>query len=309
MKKWLWVTAAVIIAAFASVYIFIPGQLNVAQTIPINCTVSGAYRVLSTEDKWQHWWPGLQSNSNTFHYNNGSFSITQKLRNSLEIYIQQREIITTSALHLFPAAGDSAILNWSCNISTGSNPFKRIQRYRQAVALKNNMDSVLSHFKTYAEKKENIYGITFRETIFRDSFMVSMKSFYSDYPAVAAVYSTINALRQYSTSHQAKQTGKPLMNITPLNPFGYQLMTALPVDRQLPENGQFFNQRIPLNRFWVTRVQGGTAAVNHAILQFQLYVQDYQRTVMALPFQQLITDRSAEPDTSRWVTDIYFPLF
>jgi hypothetical protein len=43
--------------------------------------------------------------------------------------------------------------------------------------------------------------------------------------------------------------------------------------------------------------------------QIQLYIQDYHRTLMALPFQQLITDRSAEPDTTRWITDIYVPLF
>lgn len=309
MKKWLWATVAVIIAAFAGVYIFIPGRLNIIQITPINCTVNGAFRVLSSNDKWQYWWPGSPSKSNTFSYNNTSFAITQQLRNTLEIGIQQNDQILSSALHVFPAGGDSASISWSCSISTGSNPFKRIQHYRQAMALKNSMDSVLSHFKTFAEKKENIYGITFRETVFRDSFLVSIKLFPVKYPEVATVYSAINAIKKYSATHQAKPTGNPLMNLTPLSPTGYQLMTALPVDRQVPESGQFFNQRIPLNRFWVTRVHGGNASVDEAIHQFQLYVQDYKRTVMALPFQQLITDRSSEPDSNRWVTDVYFPLF
>jgi hypothetical protein len=99
------------------------------------------------------------------------------------------------------------------------------------------------------------------------------------------------------------------MNITTLNPFGYQLMVALPINKEIPVSGRFFNTRIPLNRFWVTRVHGGDATVKEALHQFQLYVQDYHRTLMALPFQQLITDRSAEPDTTRWITDIYVPLF
>jgi hypothetical protein len=309
MKKWLWVIVAVIIAAFASVYIFIPAQLNIVQITPINCTVNGAYRVLTTDAKWQRWWPGVQSNSNTFHYNNGSFSITQKLRNTLEIYIQQNELLTISTLHLFPIAGDSINLKWECTTSTGFNPIKRIQHYRQAMALKDNMDSLLNHFKTYVEKKDNIYDITFRELTFKDSYLISIKSFQKDYPSVATIYSQFNALKQYSMAHHARQTGKPLMNLTPLSPTGYQLMTALPVDRELPASKQFFNQRIPLNRFWLIRTNGGNASVDYAIHQFQLYVQDYQRSVMALPFQQLITDRSAETDTSRWVTDIYFPLF
>jgi len=309
MKKWLLVTAIVIIAALASVYIFIPAQLKIVEVTPINCTVTGAYRVLAAIPKWPAWWPGVQANSNTFLFNSSSFSITKQLRNTLEISIQHHELNTISTLHLFPVAGDSINLNWSCNITTGNNPLKRIQHYRQALALKNNMDSALSRFKSFAEKKENIYGIAFRETVFRDSFLISMKSKQEQYPSVATVYSMLNGLKKYSATHKAKQTGSPLMNLTPLSPSGYQLMTAIPLDRQIPASGQFFNQRIPLNRFWVVRVHGGTARVDEAIHQFQLYVQDYQRTVMALPFQQLITDRSAEPDTSRWVTDIYFPLF
>jgi hypothetical protein len=309
MKKWLLVTVIVIIAAFASVYIFIPGKLNIVQIMPINCTVNGAYRVLTTSGKWQAWWPGAQSNSNTFHYNNASYAITEQLRNTLAISIQQNDQMLGSVLHVFPAAGDSTTINWSCSFSTGINPFKRIQHYRQAVALKQSMGSVLGHLKAFAEKKENIYGISFRETIFRDSFLISIRSFQKDYPDVATVYAALNTLKKYSSTHHARQTGSPLMNLTQLNPTGYQLMTALPVDKQVPESGQFFNQRIPLNRFLVTRVQGGNASVDHAIHQFQLYIQDYQRTVMALPFQKLITDRSTEPDTSRWVTDIYFPLF
>jgi hypothetical protein len=296
MKKWLWVTVAVIVAAFASVYIFIPAQLNIAQITTINCTANGAYRVLSNADKWQTWWPGVQNDSNTIHYKHGSFSITNKLRNTLEILIQQNDLMPTSVLHVFPATGDSSTLNWQCRISTGNNPFKRIQHYLQAVIIKSSIDSALSRFKTFAEKKENIYGISFRESIFKDSFVISSKLFLKDYPTVTTVYTALNALKKYSNAQQAKQTG-------------YPLMTALPVNRQLPASGPFFNQRIPLNRFLVTRVRGGNAAVDNAIYQFQLYIQDYQRTVMALPFQQLVTDRSVEPDTSRWVTDIYFPLF
>lgn len=309
MKKWLLIIPAIVTAAFASVYVIIPNQLNIVQITPVNCTPNGAYRVLTNTNKWQHWWPGPQSNSNTFHYNSGSFSVTQELRNTLDILIQQHHLMPISTLHVFPAGGDSCSINWQCSIATGKNPLLRIEHYQEAVALKKDMDSVLRHFKTYVEKKENVYDISFKETAFRDSFLISMKSVQKEYPTIATVYSSINALKKYSATHQATQTGSPLINLTPVSPVGYQLMTALPVNRQVKESGPFFNQRIPLNRFLVTRVQGGNASVDNALHQFQLYIQDYQRTVMALPFQQLITDRSAEPDTSKWITDIYYPLF
>lgn len=309
MKKWLLVTAFIFTAAFVSIYIFIPARLEVVQITSIACTISGAYRTISSPEKWTLWWPGARSQGDTLQYKSNSFAITKTLMNTLEIRIQHNEQPLNSTLHLLPLTGDSTNITWQCSILSGINPLKRIQHYRKAIALKNNMAAILSHFKSFAEKKENIYGISFREAIFRDSFLISTKTIMATYPSVTTIYSLINALQKYSAAQQAKQTGHPILNITPLNPFGFQVMTAIPIDRSIRASGQFFNQRIPLNRFLVTRVQGGDGAVNHALQQFQLYIQDYRRIVMALPFQQLITDRIAEPDTTRWVTDIYMPLF
>ena len=229
--------------------------------------------------------------------------------NTFEIRIHQNDQPINSTIHLIPLSGDSTNIEWRCTFSTSTNPIRRIQNYRQAVALKKDMAAILSHFKSFAEKKENIYGISFHEVVFRDSLLISTKSITVSYPTVADIYSLLSALKKYSAAHQAQQTGNPYLNITPLNPFGFQVMTAIPVDRSIPTNNKFFHQRIPLNRFQVTRVHGGISTVNLALQQFQLYIQDYRRTLMALPFQQLITDRVAEPDTARWITDIYIPLF
>jgi hypothetical protein len=309
MKKWLLVPAFIIVAAFASIYLFIPARLDIVQSTSINCTIPGAYRNMATEEKWKNWWPGSSWHSNSFQFQNGSYVITKKLVNTLEIDIHHNKLSINSTLILLPAGGDSTTIQWTCSYPTALNPITRIQHYRQAINLKSNMAAVLSHFKSFAEKKENIYGISIQETVYKDSFLISTKKYQATYPSVGDIYSLIGDLKKYSTAQQAKQTGIPIMNITPLNPFGYQLMVAFPLNRPIPASGRFFNTRIPLNRFWVTRVHGGDATVKEALQQFQLYVQDYHRTLMALPFQQLITDRSAEPDTTRWVTDIYVPLF
>jgi hypothetical protein len=43
--------------------------------------------------------------------------------------------------------------------------------------------------------------------------------------------------------------------------------------------------------------------------QMKNYISDYQRTVMAIPFQSLVTDRRKEADTTKWLTKLYFPIF
>ncbi|OQP49315.1 hypothetical protein A4H97_28660 [Niastella yeongjuensis] len=309
MKKWLLVPAFIIVAAFAGIYLFIPARLDIVQVTPINCTVPGAYRNMATADKWKNWWPGSSWSSNSFLFQDGRYAITKKLLNTLEIGILHNKSSIKSTLYLVPAGGDSTTLQWTCTYPTSLNPVTRIQHYRQAINLKSNMAALLNHFKSFAEKIENIYGITIQETVFKDSFLISTKKYLAGYPSVEEIYSLIGDLKKYSAAQEAKQTGIAILNITPLSPFGYQLMVALPINKPIAANGRFFNQRIPLNHFWVTRVHGGDATVKEALYQFQLYIQDHHRTLMALPFQQLITDRSIEPDTTRWITDVYVPLF
>jgi hypothetical protein len=309
MKKWLLALAFTIAAAFASIYLFIPARLDIVQVTSVNCTVPGAYRNMATVEKWKNWWPGSLWSSNSFQFQDGSYVIKKMLLNTLEINIHHNKLTINSTLHLLPAGRDSTTLQWTCSYPTSLNPVTRIQLYRRAIALKNNMAAVLNHFKSFAGKKENIYGIAIKETVFTDSFLISTKKYFASYPSVQEIYSLISDLKKYSTAQEAQLTGIPIMNTTPLNPFGYQLLVALPINRSITANERFFNQRIPLNRFWATRVHGGDATVKEALFQFQLYIQDYHRTLMALPFQQLVTDRSTEPDTTRWITDIYVPLF
>jgi hypothetical protein len=58
----------------------------------------------------------------------------------------------------------------------------------------------------------------------------------------------------------------------------------------------------------ITEVKGGPASIKKAFNEMETYITDYRRTAPAIPFQSLITDRSKEPDTSKWVTKIYYPV-
>jgi len=35
---------------------------------------------------------------------------------------------------------------------------------------------------------------------------------------------------------------------------------------------------------------------------------DYQRAIIAIPFQMLITDRTKETDSTKWITRLYYPV-
>jgi hypothetical protein len=287
MRKW-WLVPIVLLLALGSIYWFIPSQLKIVQITPVHSPSPAVYRALAGRDSLaQH------------------VRIVKKLLNSFEVQMGH----IPGAITVLPLANDSCALQWTCQINAGSSPITRIKRYNQAVATKNNMAAILAHFKTWAEQINNLYGITLSERTFGDTTLIATKTNLPQFPGVKDIYSLLHDLKQYSAGFQAQATGFPLMNVTAQADGGYQLMTALPVDKPLPEKGIFFRRKIPLNKFLFVEVQGGDSSVQRSLRQLQLYITDHRKTVMALPFQVLVTDRSQVTDTSQWITHLYVPVF
>jgi hypothetical protein len=171
------------------------------------------------------------------------------------------------------------------------------------------MAGILHHLQSFAEDKKNVYGFDIKQVSTKDTFLVTTKAVFSSYPSTANTYQLINKLKDYIDQQDAKQTGYPIINITQLDTNRFQVMTAVPVNKQLTNNGPIFFTRMVPGQFLAIDVKGGPSQVQEAVNQLHLYFSDYQRTSMAIPFQALITDRVAQPDTLQWNTRIYQPVY
>ncbi len=316
MKKIIIVLVLLLAAAWGGIYFFIPATLTVSNIATLPCSKDGASRTLQQKETWKRLWPGNTrltlgaglTPDYSFIYQNDTFRITRVLQNALSIAVSGAQPTIQTTLLTIPVTPDSLLLQWSYTTATGTNPVARIQQYRQAVETKKTIALVLNRVKEFLSKNENIYGITISQTSTADTFLVSTDKIINAYPSTNEIYSLVNKLQAYAASSNAAQTGNPMMNITQLTAQQYKLMVAIPTDKLLRENGDITYKRMVPGRFLTTTVTGGTGAVNNAYNQLQQYFQDYQRTSMAIPFQYLITDRTKERDTSRWITKLYFPV-
>ncbi len=69
----------------------------------------------------------------------------------------------------------------------------------------------------------------------------------------------------------------------------------------------YFRRMVP-GYFIVSEVKGGPFTIGEAVKQLDFYISDYKKTVMAKPFQTLVTNRLTETDTSKWITKISIPV-
>jgi hypothetical protein len=58
----------------------------------------------------------------------------------------------------------------------------------------------------------------------------------------------------------------------------------------------------------VAEVKGGTATVEEGFRQLEFYIDEHELSSPGRPFQSLITDRSIEKDSTKWVTKLYYPV-
>ena len=309
------VVISLCILFLAGIYIFIPGKLEIAKIDYAFCNINGASRTIHDSHGWGKWWPGMDSlrrhnktDSVWYYYNGYSYHLDEKMYDAIKIQIKNKETNIESAIHILKLNFDSVAIEWKCSLSAGNNPITRILKYRQAEKIRNNMTQILSALVSFMENKKNIYGFNFHVIISKDSTMVATKIITPNYPTTSEIYNLIGNLKKYIKSEGAKENNLPMLNIRKIENSEFKTMVAIPTNKELKGNGNIFFSRFVPWKVLTAEVHGGNSTVEKALRQMKIYMGDYRLSAMAIPFQSLVTDRSQEPDTLKWVTNIYVPV-
>ena len=315
MKKLVLLLVALLALAIGAVYYLIPATLVVSEFVKTNCVSDAAFRNMAVEQNWGKWWPGTtnlndsNASTKTFTLSNHTYSLTRKVLNNFEVTIETGSGVLPSEMNLLSIPHDSTMIRWHFSIAAGNNFFNRIAAYRRAVALKEEMATVLAHLQTYLSQFKNVYGFSYAEGSTKDTLLLSTKSFSTVYPSTDFVYALIGKLKKFSEAQGLFVTGIPMLNISAADPSGYKVMVALPVNREVTGKDSVSMIRMVPGKFIITEVTGGPKTIQYIHRQMGFYFQDYRRVTMAIPFDYLVTDRQKETDTSKWITRIYAPVY
>jgi hypothetical protein len=315
MKKWLTGSCILIILLIAAVYIFIPSDLTVSKVALVQCNVNSANKFIGDERQWGNWWPGAQGQpaieNPVYEYGGMQYRMPGMYQHLMEVQILTPDSTIHSHIAVigFGDNRDSTALQWEFHLDAGWNPIGRLRQYRDARKLKANLAEILSAIRAFLDDKEKVYGIRIREVSTTDSFLIAIRSNYPSRPGTVDMSALIDKLKSIITAGGAMETGNPMVNITPAAPGRFEAMVAIPTNKELKSDKEVFSRKLVRGKYLMTEVRGGDYTVNKALEHLQEYMNDYQRTTMAIPFQSWVTDRSVEHDTTKWVTKIYYPVY
>jgi len=318
MKKWLIGLSALLILSVAGTYIFIPATIKISETAIVNCKINYVDRYLFNSSQWVKWWPetdsGKRSTSqpsdSTFEYNGCSYRVSNLYYHKMEVFISNNKgLNAVSTVNILDLNNGSVGIQWQDDIQTDLNPVNRIRNLQFAKLIKKNMAGILSNASEFLNKKENIYSTDIREVVIKDTSMISLTYVFTGHPGMPEVYEAIDKVREYISGKDAKESGYPMLNIRKSEDNRYIMMVAIPTDKVLDGDEKFKLKRMPVTRILVTETKGGPYTIRNAFDQMQNYSNDYHLGSSALPFESLVTNRINVPDTTQWITRLYFPIY
>jgi len=316
MKKLLLVLLAILVLFCISIYLFIPGKLNISSAVVVGATDNGTQRFIVDESNWAKWWAdstpavsSIKQPDGSFVTNGDVFRVTEKFYKSAKVNIRHNNLQVETNLVIIPLQQDSTGIEWTGSVTMSANPFKRFSQYLEAKEVKKNMSQVLNNLRRFLDKPENIYGIPIERTSIKDTLFVSAKSISSSYPSTPMIYELIKKIQSFAVKNGVKQTGSPIYNINEITNKQFQLMAAIPIDKTIKDEGIFASKKMIPGSFMITEVVGGEYTVAAAAKSLQQYFTDYRKTSMAINFTMLITDRLYQTDTTKWITRLYMPVY
>jgi len=303
MKKWLIAAGGVLVLLVIYVYIFIGQTRSVVLIMPMRCNIEAADRMLRDTGKRSGCWP--DEGGQPIRY-----SVTSLFRRMVELTIDDGQSSRPGRLSVFPNVNiDSSVLQLEVFLPSNLNPVGRLSFGGDVQRIRAEGVSFLTRLKTNLEDQQKVYGLSIRETSTTDSMLVERRQIFEQYPSDSAIYVLIGKLQQFIRSHAGRETGYPMFNVTKQMGGAFEVRVALPTNKEMKPDGIVEWRQLIHGKYLEADVRGGDGAVRTAMSQMRNYISDYKRTAMAIPFQSLVTDRRKDPDTTKWLTKIYFPIF
>ena len=305
-----WLISSVILTALIFTLISLFANNKQEVSVVVNSKNSSTSRYISNSARWRLWWPGsvTEKKDNIFYFRGNEYKLVNRFRNGANLTINPGKNPILTQIRAFYKSNDSTLIQWEFQDAEKPGFFaSTINRYKRARFLK-EMAVLMDSLKLYMNNPDKVYRFHIEQVPPIDTLMITTKRDFTHIPTTNEVYNTINYLRLYLKKIKTVETGVPMMNIGEDSGF-YKLMVAIPIERTCKNSGDIEVKRMVPSKFVSLYVEGGPKTLEVARQEAKLYMTDYEKVQMAIPFESLITDRLKVADTAKWQTRIYYPSF
>jgi hypothetical protein len=312
MRKWILVLITTVAIVLVLTYVVVPSTIELDRSFNAKAYQATIYRGLTENNLLKGWIKQADrsdSGRKVYTVNKTEFIFKKAVTDLVYVTLKNGNTTVESYMHIIPLNNDSSRIVWSAALPTSNNPLTRFSMHFKGEQLKKDMGVAIRSFEKYIADEELVYGVKVKGGKVADTLLVTTKTVVNRLPTPEIYYELIGKLKTYIAAHGASETNFPMLNITQLDSNNYETRVALPVNKVIPGNANIDFKRMFPGKILIADVTGGHTAVNNSLQQMNNYLVEHQLMAPAIPFQSLVTDRLREPDSSKWVTRLYFPVY
>lgn len=308
MKKT--IIGIIVVIAMASGIWLLPSERSYHFQSTVQVPLPAVLRLMTDSSQASRWWPGGQEQDGTLDWEQGTYRITEAYFSKVNLSGLRNGIGSNISLEAVSSSTTATILTMSVSShTTGSALWKPLQywsMHRQQQEHQRLMDTLTRFFS----HPDLVYGFPIKHDKVKDGTLLSFRKSFDHEPATEEIYAMVDTVRRRIALAGARETSLPMLNIYKSETGETEAMTAIATDREVEGTGPFSLKRmLPNGNILVAEVKGGPHAIRQCMEAVDAYVKDRRILSPAMPFQRMITDRRAEPDTNQWVTTINYPIF
>ncbi|MEJ8841688.1 hypothetical protein WG954_04785 [Lacibacter sp. H375] len=309
MKRVVFIVAFILIILLVFIYVFIPSTITISKTVSVKCIDKNVLVLIGNKQGWSKWLPKESFTSDLIQYKDYQLKLGGATYTSVTFDALKEGDTIFNEIGFVNDSVTKTKISVISNVATGINPFTRFRKWQMMKSYETVIDDLLQRFVSFAEDKKNIYGVEITDGRIPDSLFISTRKTFDHHPNEAEIYQLIDQLRVYASEKNAKQVNQPMMHVEQVDSSHFEIMVALPIDKVIDNEGNFLFKQMVKGNTLIADVQGGRGTINNGLRALEQFKSDYQFTSPAISFELMITDRRAEPDTTKWVTRLYYPVF
>ena len=299
MRKIVLSLAAILILSTAAVYVFIPSQIIIKGKQMVYHPSTSVIRGMMQTEKWAEWMP-----------KEVEIKVLGSLVATIQASLMMDGVQIPVEFSIENGENKNSIIGFETSMDNRQwSPIARVQYYIFAKRIQSKLEHVLEAARNHYNYSKGIYGFEIVETKVKDSSLITIDQTLMDTPSITQIYQMVNQLEQYILSQNGKAKGAPMVNITRLDEKEVYTQVAIPLERDIPVNGDFEIKKMVLGNLLAVEVQGDQAKVNAAFEATKLYINDKQKYSPAIPFIIYNTNRLLEKDSTKWKSTINYPIY
>jgi effector-binding domain-containing protein len=331
MKKVLVILLGIIVILVIIGFV-LPRNIDIVKSVNINAPAGSAFAEINDLEKWKDWsyWHNLYKDDMKITYGdvhagtggwyswegeesgNGKATVTESIPNqSVKVDLDFMEQGTAKTWYTFEPEGNGTKLTMGFSVDMGINP---LMRWVGMLLMKPEMNKAheysLERLKAIAEAKP-VYTIKISEETVEPITYIGISTTMSPKDPVAInaqMEKMFGELKGVLEKSKVEALGHPFCLFPSYSEESMEMVCALPVapDAKLP--AKYKIMQTPGGKVVVGIHEGDYSGLTNSHMQIGKFLGDKKLEEAGAPWEVYVTDPKQTPDSTQWVTKIYYPV-